>query len=416
MPLHLSVLLRFVSIDVYLLYIIDASKISALASMLHNMNGKIPKELSAKLNRFQGFTTLPSKKWTSKQYFSLAFLHEPFSTNLLESVIEAMELKVVKKDGSFLSAFETLLNDVLKLKLPTHLKGFIETVVKGNSDAQKELKDLIVNELQGFRKDFYKLTEIESKSVESLLDMPGFNELSHQLPSAVSLIFNLPIIIVSTVCDLPMFPALPTDWSINQPLFILFDVETKSFHALVGNEKLDENTNGCFCGNKAPISKSGETKKTKKKKHCANNMRCSCLRSKKSCSSSCKCKHCGNNKDTIEPSNKRRKRFAHNMTVNDSSETTFLQYLLNKEEIDDPPVMTSIQHFILEASLCFLKVNSSDWNKTIDGIVENLYQKQLTLNSQTINLLDSPGTVLTDKNIVEKWFDLRRKKCEGGWK
>lgn len=80
------------------------------------------------------------------------------------------------------------------------------------------------------------------------------------------------------------------------------------------------------------------------------------------------------------------------MLVDGFSETTFLKYLLNVEKLDElPPAMTNIQHFILKASLVFLKT-TSDWYKDIESSVENLYQKQLTYNKDKTYLsLNIPG-------------------------
>uniref|UniRef100_A0A7M5XML4 CRC domain-containing protein n=2 Tax=Clytia hemisphaerica TaxID=252671 RepID=A0A7M5XML4_9CNID len=305
-----------------------------LGSVLEKINAMIPKDLSSRLYRYQGFDTLITEIWNPLTFFQAARKMESFPA--IAEVLKLMNLHIIEtaaddcNDSFLFTIFKALKGHNLKCAMDIELKPTFE-------ESREEIINNLLHEANGVRCFLYdSLIESDEGNCTTFLSENKLQFLQCVLPLIAANAFSLPILVIPSCHGMPMFPILPEEIS-NELIFVFYDITMSSYHLLT---KHDPGKSRAFCRCGTRIKK----KEGKSEPRCINPFMCSCKKENVPCSSKCTCRNCDNAKTPLqeETKQKRRKRS---------------QYFLSKSSVNEIDHQSStshingMHHYILEACL-----------------------------------------------------------------
>lgn len=392
MDIHLKIQLLTLEHSTFFYYFSNFSltasrKILNLASILSQLSKDLPKELTGKLYRFQNFASLSTECWSVNEFLEIASKGDCFDKPTMHKVFDCLDFRIHEEnDGSLEEALIISLKDIIEnsKNTPLHISQYIESLVL-QVDSKAVLKFMIDEEI--------RFCDQEDGTKSSL--------------AAAAEIFGIPLMVISSKPNLPIYPIFPLHCDSSRPVFIFFNGENQTYHPLVKKKSIANETTSvtyrCYCGQKQKDSE-------KRKKNCFQNFTCKCLKNNETCSKLCRCTNCGNDK-TETATLKRRKRIPH---IQSGAHTiTSLQYLLNMKEPPNEPMVSEMQHFILEATLHFLSIDSLILNQETGDVAEALYQEILKIHAEIVfEDATSPicHSLKISLSLIKKWVSARQKK------
>lgn len=272
-----------------------------------DISQKFGKELSTRLFRRQGFTTMPLNIWNPGAYLiSCSQLYSIDYPILL--ILDKLGLSKKFYLGSdyygLMESIALFIYDIFKFEdVDREFESIISVLGIDKSSIENtisNLKESILSEVRNNREEYESFIRSDDISNQVVLFEQN-GEISTEFLGCLlqlsSNLLNVVIVLIPLCYGMPFLPIIPAHGSATKYLLYLFYNPLQNSFTLLIDNNLSKLDTKCKCGKKDKIAKG----------RCISDPRCSCFKRGVSCSKLCKCKGCLNNK-IIDAKAQRRKR------------------------------------------------------------------------------------------------------------
>ncbi|XP_057302830.1 uncharacterized protein LOC130636992 [Hydractinia symbiolongicarpus] len=371
-----------------------------LAKVLLHISSKITKELSTRLYRYQGYSTVPTENWSPLQYYQACQKAQSMKPETLQEVLTSMQLTLRPSTGCIYNDLFNVMKDLsTKEELPKEMCDFINGSLSQDGGITS-FKTFLANHLQEFKSTSRYNNCIEGEVLDNSMSMLDNYQIGILTFGDA---FGISVVVIPSCLDIPILPLIAKDSVVSKPVFVLYDGVKDAFFIL--EEQIqgpsEQNEIHCSCGKNDKDLK----------KRCVYNYRCKCFRAGIDCSLKCTCKGCHNSRPS-KAGQKRRRRTQPVLSC--TPVWSSFDFLHQSDYTPAAAPVTTVQHFLLESCLFFLLDElKSPFTNLVNGFVsEKLfirYQQAckdfVSLDSELLQQLSA-----LEKVSLENWIKGRKRK------
>lgn len=289
----------------------------------------------------------------------------------------AIGLQVVNENLTSLSSLHPDLNFGCTATLSQQLRFAAVKEWKSNSDYYSEFFSDVEKEADRFNQLGFFASDLGDSVLVALSNAIGMQFIVFTAQESHPVVYISPR---EVKCGFPIYLAFSSTGSGH------YDAVIKDCSLQIGTQKQDESiTARCSCGKNMVANDIIHCVPIKSKYD--STIRCPCLINKKACTSHCRCRNCGNDK---EPATRKRRQQPHQITIDKSA-----VFGCKKGEDMCPGSRSTLEFFVLEEILSYL--NHQDllttsavhtlYNEIVD-VAESFVEDELPIGKKSMEDID----------------------------